>query len=397
MFTKLRLERFKNFRSAELALGPFTLLVGTNAAGKSNIRDAFWFLHGLGRGYDLPEIFGEVRSEGGELAWKGVRGGTREIAFNGAPTFEIEAWFYYSMQFRKNHHYQFEVLPGTAQVPPRFVRGATFNIKDRLESFANELPNNGSIASVTMSDLFVQLGKEYPDTLNDMLASAKLHSMRFLDLIPDSMRRPCFPGQTTLGDRGENLSAVLKDICDDVPRKQALLDWIRELTPMDASDIEFTSDVSGRILLSLVEANGQRISAESVSDGTLRFLGLVAALMGPKPAKFYFIEEIETGVHPARLALLLQLLEHHAYKKKDPIQIVGTTHSPLLLALVSERTRESASLIYRLPGEAEGRIRRIMEIPEIKRVLEEQDLARLHASGWLEDAVAFTEEAAATP
>src|SRR5437899_12382925 len=89
MFTKLRLERFKNFRSAELALGPFTLLVGTNAAGKSNIRDAFLFLHGLGRGYELEDIFGEVRGEGGELVWRGIRGGTRGITFNGEEKFGI--------------------------------------------------------------------------------------------------------------------------------------------------------------------------------------------------------------------------------------------------------------------------------------------------------------------
>ena len=45
MLNKLRLERFKNFKNAELILGPLTVLVGTNASGKSNIRDAFRFLY----------------------------------------------------------------------------------------------------------------------------------------------------------------------------------------------------------------------------------------------------------------------------------------------------------------------------------------------------------------
>ena len=47
MFTSLRLERFKNFKDTELKLGPFTVLIGANASGKSNIRDAFRFLHGI--------------------------------------------------------------------------------------------------------------------------------------------------------------------------------------------------------------------------------------------------------------------------------------------------------------------------------------------------------------
>ena len=70
MITKLRLERFKNFQAAELALGPLTLLVGANASGKSNLRDAFRFLQGIGRGYTLAEILGEKYGEGGERIWR---------------------------------------------------------------------------------------------------------------------------------------------------------------------------------------------------------------------------------------------------------------------------------------------------------------------------------------
>ena len=49
MITSLRLVDFKNFADETLHLGPFTLIVGANASGKSNIRDAFRFLHGIGR------------------------------------------------------------------------------------------------------------------------------------------------------------------------------------------------------------------------------------------------------------------------------------------------------------------------------------------------------------
>src|SRR5438034_4942904 len=93
MLTKLRLERFKNFKRVELPLGPFTLLVGANASGKSNIRDAFRFLHGVARGYTIAEILGEKFGEGGELQWRGIRGGAREAVFRGAATFALEVEF----------------------------------------------------------------------------------------------------------------------------------------------------------------------------------------------------------------------------------------------------------------------------------------------------------------
>ena len=58
MITSIRLVNFKNFADETLRVGPFTVIVGTNASGKSNIRDAFRFLHGIGRGYSLAEIIG---------------------------------------------------------------------------------------------------------------------------------------------------------------------------------------------------------------------------------------------------------------------------------------------------------------------------------------------------
>ena len=58
MITSIRLVNFKNFADETLRVGPFTVIVGANASGKSNIRDAFRFLHGIGRGYTLAEIIG---------------------------------------------------------------------------------------------------------------------------------------------------------------------------------------------------------------------------------------------------------------------------------------------------------------------------------------------------
>ncbi len=80
---------FKSFEKTVLKLGGFTVLLGTNASGKSNIRDAFRFFHGVSRGYNLAEILGEKWIECGILQWRGIRGGTREAAFLNAETFAL--------------------------------------------------------------------------------------------------------------------------------------------------------------------------------------------------------------------------------------------------------------------------------------------------------------------
>jgi len=212
--------------------------------------------------------------------------------------------------------------------------------------------------------------------------------MRFLDLDPEALRRPSLPGQTVLGDKGENLSSVLQSICSKPDLKMALASWIAELTPMDATDFEFPADQQGRILVSLIEKGGGRISAYSASDGTLRFLAMIAALLGPEASRFYFFEELDNGIHPARLHLLLGLIERQA--ERGTVRMVATTHSPELLALLDQKSLEHASLVYRLPGSNEGRIVRILDIPGAADLIAKQELAKLHSTGWLEDAVYFS-------
>jgi AAA15 family ATPase/GTPase len=90
MWKNLKLTNFKSFREADIPLGPFTVIVGTNASGKSNIRDAFRFLHGTGLGSSLLETIGRKESDG-QIIWNGIRGGTQEIAHGNAGSFACEA------------------------------------------------------------------------------------------------------------------------------------------------------------------------------------------------------------------------------------------------------------------------------------------------------------------
>ena len=416
MLKKVRLENFKNFKNAELHLGNFTVLVGTNASGKSNIRDALRFLHGISRGYNLAEIMGEKYVEGGILQWRGIRGGTREVGFQGE-NFALEVTFTidYENQPRETT-YRIDVYPGRANSAPRACAEIL-----QMEGFEDAIFESQHFTEITEEILQARayeedfhyepihsyqpvisqiISKDFPQIFPpDKLAVIReiaqksldaLRDMRFLDLNPEAMRLPSFPGQTILGDRGENLSSVLLDICQDPQRKETLLEWIQELTPMDAKDFEFPTDFTGKTLLTLVEKNGQKISAYSASDGTLRFLAMIAALLGSDPAKIYFFEELDNGIHPTRLHLLLQLIERQVSQGK--IQVIATTHSSQLLRLISPQTLESVSLTYRLENRPDAKIIRVLDIPNAKQVLEQQSLAHLHESAWLENVMEFTSD-----
>ncbi len=351
MLKKIEFRNFKNLKNTSLDLGPFTLLIGSNAAGKSNIRDGFRFLHGVARGYTLAEIMGEKYIEGGVLQWRGIRGGAKEIAYLDADSFTLNVDFEIHKDPGKlNNFFPFE---GSylIEVNPCGYNGNPVIVKESLYirnlMMFDSHPDKNPPAQQDQQHITVKIqpgGKSrkahtetfvaYQPVLTQFIeridekrkdkasretvhfvreAIAAFNSIRFLDLDPDAMRISSQPGQNILGDRGENLSSVLHAICGDPKQKQNLVEWIKELTPMDAKDFEFISDQTGKILVNLIEEKGQKTSAYSASDGTLRFLAMIAALLGPKPAKMYFFEELDNGLHPTRLYLLLQLAEKKAY------------------------------------------------------------------------------------
>ncbi len=421
MITSLKLTNFKNFQQAALACGPLTLLMGTNASGKSNLRDAFRFLHGIGRRYSLAEITGEKYGPGSELVWDGIRGGIRELAYRQAETFALEVQVEGLLESPTPCVYRIQVAPDYNGGRPRVVAESLYygpdqvfaaypfeNDPDRLwvsvlgePVHQDQRPYRASRSVLTqlVEPFFVALrNKKHADfeklELFETLRPAFIETLgriRFLEPTPAAMRQPSTPGQELLGGRGEHLASVLQTLCETPSRKAGLLSWLRSLTPVDVVDVRFKPDLTGKVLLVLVEKDGQEVSAYSASDGTLRFLALLAALLGAQLAPAYFFEELENGIHPTRLHLLLDLIEQNV--ARGAAQVIATTHSPHLLRLVNAETLRHTSLIYRLENQLEGRICRLIDLPESARqVLEKKDPARLHASGWFENVVSFLRE-----
>ena len=237
------------------------------------------------------------------------------------------------------------------------------------------------------------LTQVFPDgLLGDLLGT--LGNMRFLELSPERMREPSVPGATVMGDSGQNLPSVLESICVDLRRKKTLMSWLQELTPMDVKEFEFPRDPSGRVHLRILEQNGRSVSAYSASDGTLRFLAMLAALLGPNPAGVYFFEEIDNGIHPNRLSLLVDLIERQT--EKGMVQVITTTHSPALLSWIRDQTFEHTSVVYRDEYSADSVVRPVPDLYNLRELRKSHAFGELHTEGWLETAMKFREGAADT-
>lgn len=416
MLQELRLQNFKNFKDATLRLGQFSVIVGANASGKSNVRDALRFLHGIGRGYTLADIVGGKYGAGGQIEWAPLRGATNEIVRFGKSAFTVRVTLTstrprrrakYAIRVRQNQddgrlHVERESLsisnallfsthPGPDDPVQRqddeegrlLLRLAKTAKQGKFGPRLAVRPDQPALTQLQYHDRVVRAHKSAVAQVVDELAAS-----RFLDLAPDAMRKPSYPGQTVLGDNGENLPTVLQAICDNKQRTRAFAAWLRELTPMDVRGFSFPRDaVTGLVQLVIREKEGREISAYSASDGSLRFLAMLAALLSTDPARLYVFEEVDNGIHPARLRLLVELIEQQAGRN---VQVVSTTHSSEMLEMLGDDTFEHTSVVCRLGDNAV--VRDLSELPNARAQRDRRQLGRLHVGGWMENAVFFADD-----
>jgi predicted ATPase len=112
-----------------------------------------------------------------------------------------------------------------------------------------------------------------------------------------------------------------------------------------------------------------------LSDGTLRFIALLATLLSPSPPPLVCIEEPELGLHPDAVALIAELL----VEASDRMQLIVTTHSD---ALVSALTNQPDAIIAcERPGA--GTVLRRLEPTKLARWLDDYRLGDLWRMGEL--------------
>ena len=141
------------------------------------------------------------------------------------------------------------------------------------------------------------------------------------------------PGTPQFGARGENVPAVVDYFLRrDRERFDSFVSTLKERIP-GLEDVGVETPNAAQRHLELVVDGGFRVPADQTSAGVRMLLFFVALAHHPAPPRLLLVEEPENGLHPKRLAYIVQLLRgltQGAFGSHE-VQVVLTTHSPYLL------------------------------------------------------------------
>jgi len=184
--------------------------------------------------------------------------------------------------------------------------------------------------------------------------------------------------ETRLASDGRNLLNFLHTVYQDNREFEREIDAAMQAAFGDDFErINFAGAGDNRIQLRIRWKSLERdVSAADLSDGTLRFLFLIAVLANPSPPPMIVIEEPEIGLHPK----MLPIIAEYAVAAAERTQVIFTTHSPDFLSAF----RETAPTVTTFQWENGQTILRVLEKEYLDDWLKEYSLGELYRSGELE-------------
>lgn len=394
-------EKFKGYDKAILWLEQITTLVGTNASGKSNAIEGMQILSELATGRDLSVIF-----DGTKNSEAAIRGGAKGCCRFTAKTFTLGSLIdldsdhdlMYKVSIRAANRIAIEeeslyiVGNGSTDTKQgklvfRTASKASEDSGDISVEYANgkKGKNPQCRALRSMSILSQMIGKlptdieEYDASIRRIqLVQDSLMGIFILDPIPALMRNYSRIGDTTLRRNCSNVSSVLYALKDS-DEWPGFVETISQLPENEIKGIDFVSTSLNDVILVQKEQNGSataNMEAQRLSDGTLRCIALLAAVMSEPKNSVIAIEELDNGIHPSRARKLMDALSRIASQRG--IDLIITTHNVTLLNSLSKEDVLGVSVVYR---DASSNASRIIPFVEI------QNQAAILASGGIGDAL----------
>jgi len=175
--------------------------------------------------------------------------------------------------------------------------------------------------------------------ITDPYLTAFVQDWQFLCLVPQSMTEPIPQkrsyGAVRLDKSGSNIAEYLQEIRDkDLKAFNGIIEALKVVLPY-AVDLQpaITSELERKVYLTFSEQNiSKKLAGWLLSTGTLRILALLALLRDPEPSPVIVIEEIENGLDPRTVHVLVDEIRDFVTSGRG--QIILTTHSPYLLDLM---------------------------------------------------------------
>jgi len=353
------LEYYK--QGEEIELQPLNVIIGQNASGKSNFIDVIRLLHSLPENKGLVNF---ISKSGGisEWLWKGKKSNANAIIetefkwLDGVVKYEIEFTEKNQRLFIENE--KFFNVNGVEL----FDRKSIFEPMDGEES----LLSNSSLSFFSSKAEFIffrNILLKMVGIYTDLQTSrnSDIRGMQFADLPNDF-----------LDEDGENLSLVLNSLESYYDTKAKIIENLKKFYPKIEN---YTVRIlGGSVQLYIHEENLKKpISAKRLSDGTLRYLCLLAILCHPEPPPLICIEEPETGLHPDILPTIAELMKDAATRT----QLIVTTHSDILVSAFSDMPE--AVLVCE--KDEDGTHFKRLEADKLKSWLDEYSLGDLWLKG----------------
>ena len=343
-------KNFKGFKDVSIELlRPFTLLIGPNGSGKTNVIEAIEMLSFVARGQPLYEIADVGRTETGLQ----IRGGLQACGYMGQDIFALA--FRASARFDgalKRVVYRIHI--GTKPHPQILKEELTVGDRVIYETLSKN-PESASRDLAVKYDNFARGGRK-PQTAAssersvlsqyreiaqknlkikecNRLVQAVMHHLQasfVFDPNPKLMHGYERIGNNILSKDGANLSAVLYSLsAGDKTQKAALdrlLSQISQLPDEPYDKIDFTITNLGDVMFGLREKTGYTADARSLSDETLRTLAILTALETVREGSHVIVEEFDNGLHPSRVSVLTSAIAEATERRN--LRVLVTTHNP---------------------------------------------------------------------
>ncbi|HZN40173.1 MAG TPA: ATP-binding protein [Planctomycetota bacterium] len=381
--TRVEALGYRSLRYVAQDLGPFHVLVGPNAGGKSTFLDVLALLGDIVRVGAQGAIEGEPRlgiphraPDGKHLTWlrQGARielvvefsipadrlsrlrnGGEKangerscryEVALDVGAQLQIASETLWLQPVRKPQQVQRDLFPSSQPAPDNIVHLARKRMQAgwRKVLWRGEEPANVTFSSETgnwNSPFRIAQDKAALASLPEdetkfpvatWFRQALANGVQRIALSAEGIRQPCPPSRTRgLLPDGSNLPFVVNLLETQHPdRLRAWVAHVQEALPdlKTVSTREREEDRHRYLVIGYT--NGLEAPSWLVSDGTLRLLALTLLAYVPELTGTYLIEEPENGIHPRAVETVFQSLS-----SVYDAQVLLATHSPVVLSMAN--------------------------------------------------------------
>lgn len=357
MIRTVAIQGYRSLRELILPLGQLSVITGANGSGKSSVYRSLRLLADVAQN----SVIASLAREGGlsSTFWAGpetiarsVRQGTHAVEGLASRSVASLKLGFGSDEYGYSIDLGYPPPPPPATMfllDPRVKRECIWHGAVYRKASALVHRRNNFVWISTLQDEEPVMLTQHLSDADSMLASVadpqrapemlevreSIRGWRFYDHMRTDSEAPARTAQIgtfspVLHHDGSNLAAALQTILE-IRSDGAMAAALEDAFPGSRLSIE---DKNGRFEIQLRQHGLLRaLSAAELSDGTLRFLLLIAALLTPRPPELMVLNEPETSLHPALLPALSRLILTAA----DQTQILVVSHAQVLIdALTKE-------------------------------------------------------------